>query len=412
MSYLRLEDLIRCHRVSRQWQAVAIANPSLYKTLDLGTYFPASFKYDSGQSCVKMLRKYASNDVRFLILDLSIFVYACRKGDAETYIKLCQNLESLEIRGTSPERDVFPIAMFMSPHLRRLHAPGVRVTRDRLPGMFRRSRNLEYLCCGFDTYRHPDAIREEQGRKKQDIPQFPLVKDLDLRLFDFGDEWDLNDILLWFPEVRKFKVSSVNTENIRYRVDRLPIRLALPWETLESLHIANVPCRDILVYFPGSLRSLSLTGPFDYCHFITRLPMLQHLAIRSIDRIFLYKIITAVEESMENLLSFSYHQSDFTEGWEYFLKKGKNLASVSLSRVDYSICELLCRLEYLEEVEFGWCEEIHVKNLLQNCADATVECLKEIRLISPMKLNTQTLERSRELGVVIRVEYKPFEREV
>ena len=206
-SYVPLRDLLKCHRVNRQWRAILTSDPTLYRSLDLTN---SSKGKPLNVRNVQALIRYSGGDIRSLKIrkpekNFSISQPGNFKSQATLQlVPLFKNLEQLHIIGndasnleTGFESSIFSLAPLN--FMRHLNIePLLLVAELRL--ICKAAQELESLAF---------SIRGSVVWTANDLARMrfsaPSVKQLTIRVTERLDPSFL-DILDWFPGVEGFSL--------------------------------------------------------------------------------------------------------------------------------------------------------------------------------------------------------------
>jgi hypothetical protein len=282
----------------------------------------------------------------------------------------------------------------MPRHLRRFHAPDFCLCLDIIILLLDQCRYLEHFGFGLDTYRSRESLRAEEDNPEKGLHERPSIKSVELRLFTFDDERILGDVLDMFSEVRTFKLfPGPRTAYIS--------TLHLPWNHLESLEIQGIPCREIILFAPSRLRSLTLAGSFEYLTRLSQYNNLRHLTLRHIaNPRDLDLIALSVLGSRLSLESFTF-EGRFLYAYELraFIERAPLVSYVSLPNMSYSMFPFLTALPALGRIDLFCCRLESLERLMEIIGDKP---LREIRVSRPLMVPERVMKMCHERGVILR----------
>jgi len=423
-SYLSLKDVLKCHRVSRQWHVMLSSDPSLYTEIDLlGAIRPLRME------SVQALIRYSRGRVRKLQMprpDVTFSPQCFRVDDKAASLKvknvsnahlkpLFEGLERLHISETrhttplqfaNPERAnmLFLIPGFPSANLRHLDLEFL-LSMEQVIDICTATPELEFFALVF--------YQRLSGPKDQDT-RFPSVKSLVIRTRHGGTYHFIHPLLEWFPNVDDFSywpnmalppgdihsMLEIVFENPNLKTLRITpsgcVAVDVRSETLRVLHISfsttlrslHIPVQRFLEEL--QIESLPLLGPL--CFF--------HCPLNFFERI---------HESASTLrrLTISISPKFDVTHVEYFLRHATRLEFVklqSVNKVNDSTLELLGARKRLKELWVDDCPGITGVGLIRLIKAIAVGARGKLRSVSAIgneSIRRQTIDWAREMGVII-----------
>jgi F-box-like len=252
ISYLSLKDLLRCHRVSRQWKAILTSDPTPYQILDLRKERPLT------KENVDALLDYSKNNIRtlqvhslegvfpFYAIDFGYRKNPYFKTHAHQSIPLLFNkLEELEI--TAGDR--FPFKDFKESHnLRRLTVPNLNLLEVlQLHEDHPQLESLDFI--PFLDYMF-DPIPKP-------IPQYPSLRVLKLRHpkgSDFGERF-----LEMYPALEEFHIEECRRGFLRIDLQSTTLKIiSLNNSDTTTLQISSNELLSLELMYMRNLSSLQV----------------------------------------------------------------------------------------------------------------------------------------------------------
>jgi F-box-like len=407
--YLPVQDLVKCHRVSRRWCSVARCDPDLYKSIDLSvTAKPLTNRN------VQALLRYADGKIHGLKMQLpdvtfANFVLHRQDPDFKHHgnmhlAPLFENLECLEQLGSTKNvgHPLWEIPGFPSSKLRRLSIASPQQGRFmvRLANL---AVNLEYLeytlsdPLSFDsgtwdfTFQSVTVLRLTLGARspafRHIVGSFPKLEELHFRSSDY----DGRDEALLLP--KKLKVLSL-------RGKLLAVIGFLPAD-LTFLGLYDLPAlRFLFPILPEHPENLELF-PVQ-----SRLEELHISNVRNMTRKGLERTYT----SAPTLRKLTVSSPQFkTRDIEYFLREGINLTYINISQVQYvndATLKFIHRLIKVECLEIDHCPGVTGHGIIQLVQALSIKKggrLKTIRAKGNESIRRQTVDWAWQLGVVVSI---------
>lgn len=417
-SYLPFRDLVKCHRISRQWRTIATSEPSLYRTVDLLSVF----KQLTSQN-VRALTRYAAGDIRTLkIRSLTVFRDSCYGDNRESGTvpgfrshkgivlgPLFQNLECFY----APEglcedlglaKLLFGIPHFPSSTLRSIQV-GCCFTIQHVESICDTARQLEQLECVLQCPAdHLERIPECPGR-------YPSIKYLGLTLVIpmIGGIRGLsnpNQILTWFPNVEVFTLSDM-FQSVG-QVVLLPL-----WKSLKTIRVYGASKLQVLRMYRGDtpmsaieLRDLpnldSLETAISHAN-------LERLCLESVPKLDT-TVLSRLKYSASTLKYLTLSSPQFeVQHIEPFLRAGGTLKHInmnSLRNVNDGTLSILHSFIYLERLEVDNCDGIMghgIIKLVEKLSPQKGGRLTSISVKGNENVRRQTIDWARSLGVVVSI---------
>ena len=423
-SHLTLKDILRCHRVSRQWRNILSSDPTLYSEIDL-----VSISCRLRTESVKKLVHHSWGRIRTLRLlrpelTFSPTCFRCDDQAAVLGVKnvsnahlrpLFQGLERLEIREsdqTTPlgflsrerRQSLFLIPGFPSQNLRSLHLE-YYLSIDNVITICTTASQLE----SFSLIYYQETSSPTDGDKP-----FPSVKELAIQT-QRGSTWRfIYPLLEWFPNVEAFaynpvvrlplpdipKVRDVTFRNPNLKALRISPQGCLSLDVRsENLRVLSVTASPTLIslHIPVQQSLEELT--------ISELPMLAPTCAHHCDLNFLERIHPSAAKLRS--LTIRYTPKFEVKDVEYFLRNAKDLEHVMLRSVKYvsdATLEWLWTCKRLETLYVDDCTGITgvgLIRLIKEIGKGGGGRLKSVSTIGNESIRRQTADWARGAGVII-----------
>jgi hypothetical protein len=407
--YLPVQDLVKCHRVSRRWCSVARCDPDLYKSIDLSiTAKPLANR------SVQALLRYADGKIHTLKMQLPDVTFANFvlhrqdpgfKHHGNMHLApIFQNLECLEQLGSTKNvgHPLWEIPGFPSSKLRRLSiaSPQQAIFMARLAKLAVNLEYLEYTLSDplvFDTgtwnftFQSVTVLRITLGARcsyfRQIVRSFPKLEELHFRNGDYDGPIEALEL------PKKLKVLSLGGKVLAF-AGRLPTDLSF-------LGLYDLP---VLRFYP--LYPVVENDEFRVFPVESRLEELHISNVRHVTRKELERTYTSA--STLRKLTVSSPQFE-TRDIEHFLYEGKNLTYINISQVQYvndATLKLIHRLIKVEQLEIDHCPGVTghgIIQLVQALSTKKGGCLKAIRAKGNESIRRQTVDWAWQLGVVVSI---------
>jgi len=423
-SYLSLKDILKCHRVSRQWHVILSSDPSLYTEIDLSRA-TRPLRMES----VHALVRYSRGRVRKLHMqppNVTFSPHCFRVDDkaaslnvknvSNAHLKpLFEALEQLQIsetKHTTPlqfakvERVnvLFLIPGFPSANLRHLDLEFL-LSMERVIDICTATPELEFFSLVF--YQTLSGPKDEDTR-------FPSVKSLVIRTRRGGTYHFIHPLFEWFPNVDDFSywpdmglpagdiysMHEIVFENPNLKTLRITPSgcqaVGVRSETLRVLHIS----------FSTTLRSLHIPAQrfLEELH-IESLPLLGPLCFFHCPLNFLEQAHESASTLRRLTVAIS-PRFDVTHV-DYFLRHATGLEFIKLQNVhnvNDSTLELLGACKRLKELLVDYCTGITGFGLIKLIKAIAVGAGGKLRTVSAIgneNIRRQTVDWAREMGVII-----------
>jgi hypothetical protein len=423
-SHLTLKDIVRCHRVSRQWRNILSSDPTLYSEIDF-----VSIACRLRTESVKALVRHSWGRIRTLRmlrpeLTFSPTCFRCDDQASALGVKnvsnvhlrpLFQGLERLEIGDSDTTTQfgfvsrrkreyLFLIPGFPSQNLRSLHL-------EYLLGMDR----VITICTAAPQLESFSLIYFQETSPPMDEDKtFPKVKELSIQTQSGGTWSFIYPLLQWFPNVDAFaynptlrlpmtainELRDVTFQNPNLKALRISLRGCRSLDIRsENLRVLNVTASPTLIslHIPVqrsleelTMSELSMLGP----------TCLHHCGVNFLERI---------HPSAATLrkLTIRYSPKLEVKDIEYFLQNAKGLEYVMLRSVKYvsdATLEWLWTCKRLEMLYVDDCRGVTgvgVIRLIKEIGKGTGGRLKSVSTIGNESIRRQTVDWARGIGVII-----------
>jgi hypothetical protein len=410
VSNLSLRDLLKCHRVNRQWRAILTSDHSLYQSLDLIT--PAEKRLN--QQHIRALVRYSGGDIRSLKIrqpkenfvpslveldETSIVKY--RKQSISLLLPLFKNLERLEVLRieSNPRTSLDLLSFPIFPHQSIRYLDINYYLHDKVVKYIcETAKQLEYF--GFSTNR------------LSTFPEGPVqalsVKSLVIRMESHIQEnLALAPFLNWFPSLEEF---TLILEYVRIiPVTTWLLKLNLPWKNLKAARIRGTTHVESLTINSSELRILELSG-FGYLQ-TPDIPSQISLEELTIDmtRLLRPELLDQFLESARSLKKLTITSAPLFEAThiEHFLREGINLSHVNINGLRYvndGTLELLHHLKQLQRLNVDNCHGITgvgIIRVVENISPKRGGRLTSISIRGNESIRRQTMDWARNFGVTI-----------
>ena len=412
VSYLPLRDLLKCHRVNRQWRAILTSDHSLYQSLDLTTpvqkrlnqqHIRALVRYSGGNIRSLKIRHPTENFVPSLVgLDESSIV-KYRKQSNSLLLPLFRNLERLEVFGIeSNPRTFIDIACFPTfPH------PSIRyldIDYYLIGGA------MKYICERAKQVEHLGFSIKYLTPFPEGAVLAPSVKSLVIRIgYHIAINVSLNVLLSWFPSLEEF---TLVVENIPSISETMPsLKVDLPWKKLTTARIRGVTQIESLTITSDELKVLELSG-LGYLQ-MPDIPSQISLKELTIDttRLLLPELLDRFYDSASTLQKLRITSTPLFEVHhiEHFLREGINLTDINIDGLRYvqdGTLQLLHHLKHLERLNVDNCPGITgvgIIRLVENISPKRGGRLTSISIRGNESIRRQTIDWARNFGVIISI---------
>lgn len=410
--YLSFGDVMRCHRVSRNWQTFLASEPALYRSIELfSPRKPLSLASIKRLICLSNdgigMTNFAVDSMETTFANY--YVPGHREYKSQTHALLRQlfkNLETFSIANRYShagldglpclhhEFEILPLANLVHIHIE------IFISLKTVGRLCQEAPRLEHLSCGL-TSGEVDS---------NSLKSFPQLKTLSLSISHCRPSQWIAVCDRWFPNLDALTV-----------MYRLPFSQTGPgeeyeWECnltqLKTLRLGSSANQRLLGLhcLSTNLRILDLSGA---SHLQTiRLPAeahLEELHLESVPRL-RADVLSQFHETAESLLHFTISSPQFSsKDIQQFLLKGRNLRSVKINStpgVTDSTLAILHSLHHLERVEIDNCPEVTgggIINLIKSLSYKNGGTLRYISLRGNESIRRQTIDWARNQGVIISI---------
>ena len=380
VSHLSLRDLLKCHRVNRQWRAILTSDHSLYQSLDLTTpaekrlnqqHIRALVRYSGGIIRSLKIRRPKENFVPSLVELDETSIVKYRRQSISLLLPLFKNLERLEVLRIEPNPrtylDLLSFPIFPHQSIRYLdinyylHSKFVKYICET-------AKQLEYF--GFSTNR---LTTFPEG-----AVQAPSVKSLVIRMEShINENAVLTAFLNCFPSLEEFTLILEYFHLFPMTMWLLTINL--PWKNLKTARIRGTTHVESFTINSSELRVLELSG-LGYLQTpdIPSQVSLEELTI-NMTRLLRPEFLDQFLESARTLKKLTITSAPLFEAShiEYFLREGINLTHVNINGLRYVHDGTLQFLHHLKQLQ-------HLN--VDNCSGITgVGIIRVVENISPKR---------------------------
>lgn len=404
-SYLSVQDLLRCHRVSRQWRAIAVSDPSLYQYIDLSVATKALTAPN-----IKALVRYAGGAIKGLKMDSpeSRFSTGCFQlithTHGDTTFKTHRNilleplfrqLEELELMDVFLLEGFRPVMMslpsFPSTNLRRL-----------LLGSGLSSEDIEYICVAAPLLEHL-SCQLYLYERVDDSLRFPFLKTFHIGLRPPRPA-ALQLVVNWFPNVEDF--AFYEQTNYQSSIDEV----IYDWENLKVMTVRQTTAPNLSIT-SNKLTTLDLakSGYLTVCN-IPAQPNLQHLHIRDLPNLPIHPFLTPLLSSGPTLESLTISSPQFeVRDIENMLREAVNLRSLNIDNLRYTndaTLQLLHAHQCLQVLSVNHCTGITGHGIIQLIGKLRVKKGGKLTAISVRgneSIRRQTIDWALEMGVKVSI---------
>lgn len=425
-SYLSLKDILKCHRVSRQWRFILSSDSSLYTEIDLSSVVRA-LRTDS----VKALVRYSRGHVRYLRMRRPEVTFSSRcflvndkaaslqvKNVSNMHLKAIfdglERLEIVESTHATPLQFVHPAKVnmlfllpgFPSTNLRHLDLE-VLLSIDQVAKVCRATPHLEYFSLVF--YQSISSPKTEDER-------FPSVKTLVIRTCRRGTYHFIYPLLEWFPQVDDFSywpIMSLPPEDIQGMQDIVFTNpdlkaLRISPKGCQSLDIRSENLRVLHMSSSPTLRSLHIPVQHSLDELsIQSLPSLAPTCFYHCPLNFLERL----HESASTLrtLTIAFCPKFEARDIDHFLRNSRELERVKLQSVKYVSDATLELLQECKRLEALWVDDctgitgVGLIRLVKELAVGAGGSLKTVSAIGNESIRRTTVDWAREMGVIITI---------
>lgn len=412
VSHLSLRDLLKCHRVNRQWRAILTSDHSLYQSLDLIT--PAEKRLN--QQHIRALVRYSGGDIRSLKIrqpkenfvpslveldETSIVKY--RKQSISLLLPLFKNLERLEVLRieSNPRTSLDLLSFPIFPHQSIRYLDINYYLHDKV---------VKYICETAKQLEYFGLSTNRLTTFPEGPVQAPSVKSLVIRMESHIQEnLALVPFLNWFPSLEEF---TLILEYVRIiPVTTWLLKLNLPWKNLKAARIRGTTHVKSLTINSSELRVLELSG-FGYLS-TPDIPLQISLEELTIDmtRLLHPKLLDQFLESARSLKKLTITSAPLFEARhiEHFLREGINLTHVNINGLRYvhdGTLELLHHLKQLQRLNVDYCHGITgvgIIGVVENISSKRGGRLTSISIRGNESIRRQTMDWARNFGVTISI---------
>src|SRR5579859_7832519 len=403
--YLSDRDLLRCHRVSRQWRAVAISDPSLYRFLDL-TAARKPLTIDN----VKALVRYAGGDIKGLkmlspTITFSPTCFQTEFGDEKPKFKnhrnmhlepLLRKLEDFEVISKNNEDRgiLFRLPSFPASTLRRFALDRADISVAQVVDLCTAAPQVEDLSCGIIAPSSPPELK-----------QFPSVKALDIRSSAHMSQYFFS-FLRYFPDLEVFAFE----QTLPYPVRGIGPALRIDWKHLKELSLRHIHTQ-LLYIDSNQLIDLDLRE-LHHLHSLEMVPLpnLQHFSIVNLFG-FNADLSRAAPFSDASLLkTLTYSSPQFEVCYvDQTLREAIHLEYLDIGNLRYTsdaTLQLLHNHKNLEHLSVDYCTGITGHGIIQLIEKLCVKKggkLKTISIHGNESIRRQTIDWARAMGVKISI---------
>jgi F-box-like len=403
-SYLSFRDLIRCHRVSRQWRAITVSDPSLYQYIDL------SVGKELTAPNIKALVRYAGGAVKGLKMfpPECTFTPGCFQLISHTHgdttfkthrnvllEPLFRQLEEFEFKDNLFINTFGPNMMslpcFPSRNLRRLLVESLCYLKD-----------LEYICTAAPLLEHL-SCRLYLHERMDDSLRFHSLK-----TFHITTQGPLRpafqSLLGWYPNVEDF--AFYEQTNYQSSTDEV----IYDWENLKVMTVRQTTAPNLSIT-SNKLTTLDLakSGYLTVCD-IPAQPNLQHLHIRDLPNLPIHPSLTPLLSSGPTLESLTISSPQFeVRDIENLLREAVNLRSLNIDNLRYTndaTLQLLHAHQRLQVLSVNHCTGITGHGIIQLIEKLRVKKGGKLTAISVRgneSIRRQTIDWALEMGVKVSI---------
>ena|SRR2546423_10764191 len=329
-SYLSVQDLIRCQRVSRPWRALAVSDPSLYQYIDL-----TSARKVLTAANIKALGRYAGGAIKSLKMDSPEhrFSTACYQPPSypewhsafkthcnmalDPLLRELEEFEMIDVSGPAFGPIMMSLPSFPPRSLRKLLLKSVLRYED-VVNICTIAPQLEHLSCKL----RPVAILRDTFR-------FPSLKILHIGLQGHAPAV-IQLLVAWFQNMEDFALTE--STNLHRSTDQVNIA----WKNLRVMTVGRMVTHDLSIT-SNKLTTLDLSrsGNLTTCN-IPAQPNLQHLCIRALPNLPIDPYLTPLLSSGRTLESLTISSPQFeVRDIEHILRGATNLKSLNIDNLRY-----------------------------------------------------------------------------
>jgi hypothetical protein len=412
VSYLPLRDLLKCHRVNRQWRAILTSDHSLYQSLDLTTpvqkrlnqqHIRALVRYSGGDIRNLKIRKPTENFVPSLAELDETSTVKYRKQSNSLLLPLFRNLERLEVFGIeSNPRTYLDLTSFPTfPHL------SIRYLDI---DYYLLGATVKYICEKAKQAEHLGFFIKCLAPFPEGPVLAPSVKSLVIRMgYYITENVALHSLLSWFPSLEEF---TLVVENIPGISETLPLlKINLPWKKLTTARIRRITQMESFTIASDELKVLELSG-LGYLQ-MPDIPSQISLKELTIDttRLLLPELLDRFHDSATTLQKLRITSTPLFEVHhiEHFLREGINLTHINIDGLRYvqdGTLQLLHHLKHLERLNVDNCPGITgvgIIRLVENISPKRGGRLTSISIRGNESIRRQTIDWARNFGVIISI---------
>ena len=411
VSFLSLRDLLKCHRVNRQWRAILTSDHSLYQSLDLTP--PAEKRLN--QQHIRALVRYSGGDIRSLKIrkpkenfvpslveldETSIVKY--RRQSISLLLPLFKNLERLEVfRIESNPRtylDLTSFPIFPPPSIRYLDID-YYLLDGAVKYICETAKQLEYF--GFST------------KCLTTFPEGPVqalsVKSLVIRMGSYiNEDVALTAFLSWFPSLEEFTLVLENIPSIPETTRLLTVNL--PWKKLTTARIRGVSHMRSFTITSNELRVLELSALGSPTLDIPSQISLEELTVDTA-RLLRPELLDRFHDCARTLqkLTITYAPLFEAQHIKHFFREGINLTYININGLRYvhdQTLQLLHHLKHLQRLNVDNCPGITgvgIIRLVETLSPRRGGRLTSISIRGNESIRRQTIDWARDFGVIISI---------
>lgn len=405
-SYLSDRDLVRCHRVSRQWRSIAISDPSLYRYLDLTTARKSLTREN-----VKALVRYAGGDIKGLkmhspTVTFSSSCFLTDIWDEKSKFKshrninlepLLRNLENFEVvDGNNEDRvKLFYLPSFPPSTLRCFVVDRIHISVEQVVDLCTAAPQLELIACGIVA---PSSALE--------FRQFSSVKVLELCMSAHMNQ-SFFSFLRSFPDLERFAFE----QTIPYPITQFGPAMRINWRHLKELSLRNIQTQYLYID-SNQLIDLDLRD-IRHLHSLemATLPNLQHFSIVNLYFGFTADLSRAAPFTDASLLkTLNYSSPQFEVCYvQQTLREAINLEYLDIGNLRYTsdaTLQLLHDHKKLEYIGVDYCTGITGHGIIQLVEKLCIKKggkLKTISIHGNESIRRQTIDWARAMGVKISI---------
>lgn len=330
-SYLSVQDLLRCQRVSRPWRAIAVSDPSLYQNIDL-----TLTRKVLTLANIRALVRFAGGAIKSLKMDSPEhrFSTVCyqpppypaghstfkthRNMHLEPLLRELEEFEMIDVSDPAFGPIMMSLPSFPPRNLRKLLLMSALFYED-VATICTTAPQLEHLSCKLRL-----------GAVISDPFRFPSLKILHIGLQGYAPV--ATELLIaWFPNIENFALAEYTN------LHHLPDQLNIAWKNLRVMTVGRMVTHNLSIT-SNKLTTLDLSrsGNLTRCN-ITAQPNLQHLCIRSLPNLPIDPYLTPLLSSGPTLESLTISSPQFeVRDIEHILREAINLKSLNIDNLRYA----------------------------------------------------------------------------